>query len=386
VTLTERTSQQFDPAGSSGVHWVTIALSSGAFLFAVVQSIRGIGEVSFPALAILAVVLLAAAGSTLVIASSPSHAPFVARSHALVLVFALAAILAEAGSQFATNTHIRDDWGPTSLGILFVALGPYRPALEIAASGILSAILVGFVTLLEIDSFAGQAPAIAFVVMAIIPMVALCFSASMFSMGVVASIERFQKRADEASRSLAREFRDQIARSVRTDRVTILSRDVLPFFATVLERDTITDEDKLRARQIAESIRRVMVHDVDRSWLEAVIDLAGGSGQNSLGASREIVSDHDRVAASMSTDQRTAMRALLVALIGVSGVERQDLRILLSLVDGRCHARIGAQLSLTDYAMRSTFAPFFAVLRAVFTNLEVDFVHSTLTLRFSYEQ
>jgi len=35
--------------------------------------------------------------------------------------------------------------------------------------------------------------------------------------------------------------------------------------------------------------------------------------------------------------------------------------------------------------MRSTFAPFFAVLRAVFTNVEVDFVQPELTVRFSYD-
>jgi hypothetical protein len=46
---------------------------------------------------------------------------------------------------------------------------------------------------------------------------------------------------------------------------------------------------------------------------------------------------------------------------------------------------IMAQVPVTDSVMRSTFAPFFAVMRAVFTNLEVEFVQSELTLRFSYD-
>jgi hypothetical protein len=266
VTVVERTRQQLDPSGSTGVASVTVVLSLGAFLYALVMMLRSESQISHPVFAVLALALLAIAEAIVMWGSMPNHAPFTGRVHAAAHGVALAAIACEAIGQWGTNTHIRDDWGPVTLGIILVALGPYRPAREIAASGIASALAIGVLTFSEVPSLVTPGPPLAFVVVAITPLLALCFSAAMFSDGVVASIEQWQKRAKVASVGLVREFWEGIARSVQQDRVTILNRDVLPFFSEVLARDEVTDDDRARAREIAEAIRRVMVEEVDRSW------------------------------------------------------------------------------------------------------------------------
>ena len=385
MTTIERTRQQLDPAGSTGVAPVAIFLAIGAFLYAVFMTVRGQSEISNPIFASLALALLAIAGLMLISASSPNRAPLTERTHAAIHAIAVLAILCEAVGQWGSNAYIRDDWGPATLGILLVALGPYRPAREIAVGGVCSAISIGILTYFEVPSLVTSGPAMAFIALAVTPMLALCFSAAMFSDGVVASIERWQKRAHAASVSLVHEFREGIARSVQQDRVTILNRDVLPFFTEVLARDTITDADRERARTIADSIRRVMVEEVDRSWLEALMELTGVERTNRPGAARVVVDDPHRAASAMTVAQRTAIRALFVAFADHPGFTRDHLRIALSDQGDLNSGVITAQVPVTDSVMRSTFAPFFAVMRAVFTNLEVEFVQPELTLRFSYD-
>ena len=385
MTTIERTRQQLDPAGSTGVAPVAIFLLLGAFLYAVFMTVRGEAEISNPVFAVLALALLAIAGAIVIYGSSPTRAPLTARTHAAAHTIAMLAILCEAVGQWGTNMYIRDDWGPVTLGILLVALGPYRPAKEIAGAGMLSAVTIGVITYFETPSLVTSGPLLACVAVAVTPMLALCFSAAMFSDGVVTSIERWQKRAKAASVSLVRELREGIARSVQQDRITILNRDVLPFFTDVLARDTLTTADRDRARMIADAIRQVMVEEVDRSWLESLLEYTAVERTNRPEAARIIVHDPHRVASVMTVAQRTAIRALLVAFITIPGFSRDQLHIVLSRHGDRNQGVITARVPVSDHVMRSTFAPFLAVMRAVFITLEVDFVQPELTLRFSYD-
>ena len=385
MTTVERTRQQLDPVGSTGVAPVAIFLALGAFIYAICMTVRGVVEISNPIFASLALALLAIAGAIVITGSSPKRTPLTAGTHAAAHTVAVAAIVCEAVGQWGTNAFIRDDWGPVTLGILLVTLGPYRPAKEIAGAGMLSAVTIGSITYIQVPWLVTSGPPLAFIVAAVTPMLALCFSAAMFSDGVVTSIERWQKRSNAASLSLVRELREGIARSVQQDRITILNRDVLPFFTELLARDTLTAADRDRARMIADSIRQVMVEEVDRSWLESLLERAGVERTNRPGAARVIVDDPHRVAPMMTAAQRTAIRALLVVFITIPGFNRDHLRIVFSCDGNRSHGVITAQVPITDHVLRSTFAPFLAVMRAVFTNLETTFGRSVLTLKFSYD-
>jgi hypothetical protein len=98
------------------------------------------------------------------------------------------------------------------------------------------------------------------------------------------------------------------------------------------------------------------------------------------------VRDDDHVAGHMSYDQRTALRAFLVALY--EGSARRDGFVKIELFrDGSVfRAVVVADLEIADFAVRSRFAPYFAVLRVMFTDLRLEYLHGVLTLSFSYEQ
>jgi hypothetical protein len=382
----ELTRQQVDPAGSTGVRLVAVALSGGAFGYAVVFTIGGISEVANPVFTVAALVALAAACGILIVMASPYRAPLSARTHVIVQALALAAALLEAIGHWATNEFIRDDWGAICLGLLLVALGPYRPMWEILGATTVLGVFIGFLTLLEVQNLATKASPLAFVIVAVTPLLALGYASAVFSRQIVESIIRWQRRANRDSFSLVAELRDGVTRSVQQDRVTILNRDVLPFFTEILESDQISNQDRERAREIADSIRRVMVEEVDRSWLENVIEIAGIARPGGAGAAKVVVDDEERVAGHMITDQRTAMRALLVALAETPDFDRNDLRIRLRRTGRTCHGCLVANLGLNEFVLRSTFAPYLSVIRSVFPEMSIDFDAPTITLRFSYEQ
>jgi hypothetical protein len=356
----------------------------GAFGFAFVVTVLHSAEIVNHAFAAAALLVLGLAGYVIVRASEPSLAPLTGRSHVIAHSLGFTAIVLETASQWGSDAYVRDNWGPISLGLLFVALSPYRPATELASAGILSSIGVGFITLLQIHSFAEDAPAVAFIVVAVSPMIALCLSSAIFSNGTVVAVERWRKRAKESSATLVRDFQGDIARSVRKDRVTILDRDVLPFFAEVLAKRELSAEDRTRASEIADAIRRVMVEEVDRNWIETIIELTQRDDPRT-GSIRNVVSDPDHVASAMSIDQRTAIRALLVVFLEQPGFDWADLRVVFVAEGDRGHALISATVSLPERGVRTQFAPYFAIMRALFTNVRVDFSQPTLTLRFSYE-
>ncbi|MBX3091167.1 MAG: hypothetical protein KF801_01505 [Cryobacterium sp.] len=382
MTALERTRQQLDPVGAFGSRPLSIILPCGAFLYGLAMTLRTTDQISNGMLAFLALVWLATASATVVVATSPTRAPFTQSSHLVTQLFALGAAALCVASQWGSNVFIQDDFGPMSLGILLLALGPYRPATELATGGVLSAIFVGFVTLLEVPQLHTTVPPVSYVLVGMTPILALAFASSSYSGGLVDSLERWRARAIQSATQRTNRLRAGITRTVQRDRVMILSQDVLPFFSSVLEHDTLSQEDRERARDIADSIRSLMVAEADRTWLEVV---AGDDGVSKDQMSGSVVDKAGR-ASWMMTDQRTVLRAIIVAILEEPRFVRGSLKVTIAGTGPVCHGVLAASVDDEDFLIRSTLAPYFAVMRIVFSTFKVDFRRPSLTLRFSYEQ
>jgi len=380
----ERTRQQLDPAGALGLRPATVIAAAAAFAYALVLTVLAPEGMRHPALSVLALAMLAVSCGILIVQSSPYRAPLGRRTHLLVELFALGGVTFSVVAEWLKKKYIHDDWPAVALGLILLAISPYRPTREVVGVGVLVAIYIGFLTMLQVPFLAARAPAVAFVLAAVTPMLALCLGSAMFSASFALSLERWHLRAEYATKNITRQLRAGIVRSVQQDRVTILNRDVLPFFTDILTRGQMTDEDCARAAAIADSIRGLMVAESDRSWLENVIEhtVHGEGGGNSA----DFVDDPQRLARLISTDQRTALRAFIVALFDSEGFERESLRISFRRKDGKCHGVITAAVGQSDYSARTMLAPYFAVMRVTFSDLHVGFSHSHLKLRMSYEQ
>jgi type IV secretory pathway VirB2 component (pilin) len=355
---------------------MTYLAAAGIPIYASVMTWLNRYDIDYPILAVAALAVVAITSAVLVYGSSPLRAPFSQRLHVLVIGTATVAYLLSAVSMWQSNAFVRDDWGPFVIGLTLLSLSQYRPPKEIASTGLVLALFVGVVALLQMHSFTTDTAPILFSLVTMTPILAMSLASATFGRFLIDGLVRWRKRALRAVMSFASENTGWIARSVQQDRVTILNQEVVPFFAEVLRKGAIDAEDRERARRISDAIRALMVAEVDRTWLDAVLAQVGG--QPSI--------DPERLAILMSTDQRTAVRAAIVALAAHPAFVPEALSVSIHSDDGRQLATIAATLSTSDNVLRGEVAPYLAVLRIVFADFKVEFSDSTLRLRFSYEQ
>lgn len=379
MTGSGATAQRPDLAGTLGTHFLTIVLVVVACLWAIVFSALSLsrGGDTVPALGALGVFTIACA--LVVYVSGEGHGVFTPGIHLTVHGLVVASFILASWSSWSTDDFSRDQWAPLSLGIMMVAVAPYRPARELIAAGTASALVMGAVTFAHAIVVETAAPPLALAVVAVIGVVALCYGAAMYSQRTVEALQRWHRRADVVAEALADEVRVGIARSVQQDRVTILNRDVVPFFGDMLARETITDDDRDRAREIANAIRRVMVADADRTWLEVVVQQAGRPGRALIA-----VDDPYFLATTMTTAQRTALRAHVVALAADRKVA-EGFSIVLSRHGRLCVGTLSVPILSADHARRTRYAPIHAVMRVAFDSVSIQTHPPDLIVRFTYE-
>lgn len=383
MSARERTLQQRDPlaalVGRPTGHFAAVGIP----VFAAAMTWANRESIVSPVLAAVSLALLVAAGIVLVVLSSPLRAPFTARSLVAVLSLSLLALCASALSMGHNDVALRDDWGAPSVGLFLLALAPYRPARDLVVAGVLSALLVGVVALVQAEYFVEALPPVAFVVVAATPVLAMSLAAASFSQVLVRGLDRWSARARMAFTAMSDEQGRTIARSVQQDSVTVLNRDVVPFLTALRDSGTVTGDTRERARMLADVVRAAMVADVDRSWLDGVLE--GVVPQPATGG-RMALSDPDSLADGMSADERTALRALIVALHGNASFEPAESGIRIAALGERSALELTAVAPGGEHALRSLLAPYLAVVRVMFADLQVEHESEALTLRFSYEQ
>jgi hypothetical protein len=384
--MRERTLQQRDPLAALVARPTSYLAAVVVPLHAGVSTVLGAQYVSNPTLATFAVFLTVVAGIGLAVQSSPLRAPLTSRVFVFVIGLTVLAHVMSVLSTWSTDVYVRDNWGPIAIGLYLVALSPYRPAKQLATGTVLAAIVVAVTAIAQAPSLVYPFPPILFAVVAVTPVLAMGLAAAAFADVLVRSLDRWRVRTSRAFSAMTDQRGESIARSVQQDRVTILNQEVVPFFTAILAGETVTEETRERAREIADAIRAVMVAEVDRTWLDMVMDDAARLTSAGTDAPSAVVTDADRLAEHMSADQRTALRALVVALHRAGSIEPARTSVVITADERRCDVQLDAPLACGDHDVRAEIAPFLAVMRVVFSDLHVDNDRPTLRLRFSYEQ
>jgi hypothetical protein len=377
--------QQLDPVGSYGSRPITLVLSLGIIAVAAGSTALGWSVVTEPVAALLAVATTAASVLGIVYWSSPLRAPFSWAGFLVVAGFAACTLVLAAAATRGRSVDLVQDWAPIAVGLILVELSSYRPAQELIAATSLGGILSAFLSILTPVLTGFMLPPLVTVLDAALPIVALGAGATAYSSVVSRSLRRWYSGTGAPERSISPAMTDRVVRSVHDDRVTILNDSVVPFLTELLARDAITVHDRERARAIAATIRTAMVADVDRTWLDTIMDhLADERGDVSMPGS-EVVLDHDRLATRMTTEQRVVIRAVVVALFDHPGFDPDGFAILITSDGHGAAVTLTAKLDDDESVMRSGLGPYFAVLRIAFDDLQVAFQPPTLTLRFSYD-
>jgi hypothetical protein len=381
MSAREGTVQLLDPLGALAGRPLTVLGAVVATLLAVVlTAVHAGAQTVNSALAALAVAVCVLACLALVVLSKAERAPLRRRSAAAVIGIALVANLLAALASWGENRLVSDDWGPIVLGILLLALSPYRPPAEIRRLTVLAAVVVAGITVLESRFFTTQLPILIFIAVAIVPLLALGFAGASFAGSVLGRLERWRDRAERASRAHAENQEEGIVRSVQQGRVSILGQDVVPLFTELLDGGVLTAEHAHRAADVADAIRAVMVAEIERSWLDELLAPARGGERSAVWASP--VHDPEHRAEGMDFGQRSALRALVAALNGrllAGGLAAE-----LTPAGAGTAVRLHCRTDLDADALHPSLAPYLAVLRAVFDDVVVHSDPPALTLRFTY--
>ncbi|WP_105033689.1 hypothetical protein [Cryobacterium aureum] len=317
--------QRLDPIGGLAAWPLAPVVALIVVTYAIVATMSRMREIQITELAAASVAVLMITAAVLVWAARPDLAPFTRTRAVVIVALGLTAHVLAAASTWQFNSMIQDDFAPIGLGLLLLALAPFRPWKEILALGASSALVVGVTALAQSPFLGIQTPPVLFAIIAMTQVLAPALASAAYSRQVVNSIHRWQTDARRAIRARTEESRGALATEVVDHRVTNLGADVLPFLADVLERQELTPADIKRARSLAFQVRRVLVAEVDHTWLDDLIDRERlkltERGLNPLC----VIADPERRATGFDSDQRAAVGALIVALCTLQGFDPTSL-------------------------------------------------------------
>jgi hypothetical protein len=376
----ERTIQQQYPLGALGGRPLSIAAAIAAPLYTILMVYQNRDDINSPLLALASLVLTTTASMTMVVTTSSLRAPLTRQTAGFVVLWGVAGMVLGAASMWGTDSYVRDDWGSTAVGVLILSLCAYRPVRELVLYGATSGVIAATLAVLQAPTLDSGAPALVVMLVTITPIIAFTIAAAVFAKSLLDGIARWRRTARVAVTAL--DDAEWIARSVQQDRVTILNRDIVPFFAELLQSETVTDADRERAHEIASAMRTAMVAEADRGWLHSVVDQALTPDDRGL---IDEVADDGRLAERMSIDQRSALRALIVAVCAHPDFSAHGFRIVARREGSAVAIELTARILATDQRMRSELAPYFAVLRILFSGLVVEFVQPVLALKLFYD-
>ncbi|AWB96017.1 hypothetical protein DCE93_10385 [Agromyces badenianii] len=300
------TQQEADPIGAISASPIVAIGAALALALAIVMSWLHWSEVGSPPAAVVAILLVAAAGVAATLSAAPARAPFTTERLWLVVTLSVGAAIAEYISTIGSNRYLYDDFGPAVIGMLILSLAPYCTWVSAALAGVLASVVLTILVIGASPYTVVDAPIPALVAVSSAPVLTLSAAAAGYSYGIIAETLAWQREANRAALQRDAELRAGLARSVQQSRVSVLGQEVLPFLAGVMTAERISVADADRARELAEALRRALRAGLESTWLD---DLAA-KVRESRGVDT-IIKDPLGAAAGLSADQRSALTALI---------------------------------------------------------------------------
>ncbi|WP_157002318.1 hypothetical protein [Agromyces laixinhei] len=300
------TQQEADPIGAIAAAPIVTIGASVAFVVALGLTWAHWNEVGSPLAAVVALLLLAAAGSVAAVWALPAHAPFTNERLWIVVTLAVGAAIAEYVSTIGNNREVYDDFGPAVIGLLILSLAPYITWLSASLAGVLSAVVLSILAAGATMYASSEAPIGGILILNAAPVLAMSAAAAGYSYRIVSDTLAWQRAANRVALQRDAELRAGIARTVQQSGVSVLGREVLPFLAGVMTAERISVSDAGRARELAEALRRALRAGLESTWIDdlaANIRVARGIDT--------IVDDPTGAADDLGADQRSAVTALI---------------------------------------------------------------------------
>jgi hypothetical protein len=143
-------------------------------------------------------------------------------------------------------------------------------------------------------------------------------------------------------------------------RLAELTARAVPFLEGVIAAGKVSATDRALAGQMARRLRDDLVTQSNVSWLDSVAS-----------ASRLVVIDPEHRAAKMPTAQRTALRALLAAILDTPGTDAGSLLVeLRGTEDGSTAVGVSLDMELPEGRRIMHLAPYYLTLGTAVKDLQ----------------
>jgi len=258
-------------------------------------------------------------------------------------------------------------WAPLAFALLMLAMVPYSSAARLATVGAVVLAVSAAVTLVLVVPDETTWPPFATVAIVLLPIAIGCVGAVVMVLSITQALVRWSERPlapplnDLGEQGLSdvglqNERLVSAVNSATSARIAPLAA----FIASVLERGVVTAGDAARSAALAARLRGELTDEVERTWIERVAD-----------GRAVIVHDPERLADHLDLAQRTAVRALLDALVGPAVPQYGSARVELRRADSGAVA-VGLRIlsTLPEGRRESFLAPYYVSLRSTVDKLQ----------------
>jgi hypothetical protein len=350
--------QEADPLSWFTGSFVPLVFAAINLVYGSVFAVLTWGASPYPVVQIVGVLLCTSACVLVHVLTRPMRRRIGWPGASLAVAIATCGFLLSAVGQAGSALTIELWWAPFGLALTIASLGPYLPARVIVSLGTVAALVSVPIAFLAIRAdVTGWGP-IATIVIISSPIVSGIVATAAFSIAVVGrTLPLIEKRTQTM-------LAVDAPRGVRTQaeerqRLAQLSLRAVPFIEQVARDGVVTTPDRTLAGQLARRLRDDLVTQSNLSWLDSVEH------------DRLVVVDPDHRAGRMRGPQRTALRALLRAILDTPGTDAGSLLVeLRGHPDGSTAVGVSLDIELPEGRRIMHLAPYYLALRGSVDDLE----------------
>ena len=317
----------------------------------------------------LAVVLCAGACVFVYLMTRPLRPQLGWGAGVITVLIAGAGLIASSIGYAGARVSIELWWAPFGFALAIASLAPYLSARRVLVLGGVSSVIFTVLAFYFIDPDVTVWGPLSSMVIIAAPIVCGLVAAVTFAWVLVSRMMPIIEQRSQLV--LPRQAADAEAEQVERLRLARLSGRAVPFLNGIADAGRITAADRALAGQLARRLRDDLVTQSNLTWLDSIAE-----------DSRLVVVDPQHRAGRMRPSQRTALRALLRAVLDTPGADTTSLLIeLRGQPDGATAVAISLDVELPEGRRIMHLAPYLLTLRTEVDDMTWDATSLNFTAR-----
>lgn len=359
--MSRATSWQRSPWDADPLSWFTAPnLPLAAVVLAVVHGALVLTTSdqagSQPLVQVIALAVGVAALVGVHLATRPPRGALTLRSAVPLALLSSSAFVLSAGGYWGEDFAVEQWWAPLVCSLTLLAMAPYASAQHLAIVGTIMVVVCTATAVVLVVPGEASWPPYTTVMIALFPIGVGAAGSVILVWTITTGLEWWSERPLE----LAAVRGNDEALVADVDATTSARvAEGTRLIRRVLDRGEVTVDDAATAGELAERLRDELTGDVDRTWLERVAH----------GAPLRVIDEH-RLADQLDLAQRTALRALLDALLTPDdahiGLARLELR---RTDDGAIAVALRIASAMPEGPRETFLAPFYVGLKSTVDKL-----------------